>query len=260
MAKQLPKALMHYQQWGVVQINGPMRVLVMSDLHIPYHSVGAIGEAIAFGKDKKANLILLNGDMADFFSLSFWEKDPRKRNLAKEVEAGRQFLEHIREQFPKAKIIFKEGNHEERWERYLEAKAPDLLGLPEFTWQSVYGLDKWKIQHIGERRPIQLGKLIVIHGHEYRFNISNPVNPARGLFLRGKTHALCGHFHQSSQHAEKRLDDKVISTWSSGCLCDLHPDYAPINNWNHGFSFIDINSTGNFEVSNLRIIGGKAYL
>jgi predicted phosphodiesterase len=257
--KPLPTALTHYDNWGSVPFAGPLRALVISDLHIPYHSTKAVELAIEYGKNNNANTVLINGDMADFFALSTWEKDPRKRNLANEVKAGQQFLEVLRDSFPKAKIILKEGNHEERWERYLETKAAELLDLPEFSWKRVYNLGKFKVAHVGDRRPIKLGKIIIIHGHEYRFNISNPVNPARGLFLRGKTHALCGHFHQSSQHSEKRLDDQVISTWSQGCLCDLHPDYAPINNWNHGFAFIEVSASGAFHVTNTRIIRGEVY-
>jgi predicted phosphodiesterase len=255
----LPKAITHYAKWGAVPIAGPLRTLILSDLHIPFHSEQAIRLAVKFGQDQRANAVLLNGDMADFYAMSFWETDPRKRDLAGEVKAGKKFLEAIRGAFPKARIIWKEGNHEERWERYLQSKATALLGLDAFTWQEVYSLKQWNVEHVGERRPIRLGKLVIIHGHEYRFNISNPVNPARGLFLRGKTHALAGHFHQTSHHSEKRLDDKVISTWSTGCLCDLHPDYAPINNWCHGFAFVETTASGAFQVTNPRIIEGKVY-
>jgi predicted phosphodiesterase len=256
----IPPSLTHHDNWGIVEFRGPLRALILSDLHIPYHSTAALKIAIEHGIDRAANFILLNGDVADFFGLSSWEKDPTKRNLNREIQTGKAFLKELRDRFPKAKIVLKEGNHEERWQRYFQAKAPELLGIDNFTWPTVYELDSLKIKHIAERRPIKLGKLMAIHGHEYRFNISNPVNPARGLFLRGKTHAICGHFHQSSQHSEKRLDDKVIATWSTGCLCDLHPDYAPINNWNHGFAFAEITSNGTFQIENMRIIGGKAYL
>lgn len=256
----MPESVLHFENWSLYEMKGPMRVLRMSDLHIPYHAKDAIEIAIRYGKDNGADTILLSGDVFDFYAISRWEKDPRKRNLGAEIESGRRFLGYLRSEFPDADIIFKEGNHEERWESYLRSKAPELLGLEEFSWQGVYRLNDHGIDHVGDRRPIKLGKLMDIHGHEYRFNISNPVNPARGLFLRGKVHAICGHFHQSSQHSEKRLDNHVISTWSTGCLCDLHPDYAPINNWNHGFVFAEIGQNGEFSVRNLRISHGKAYL
>jgi hypothetical protein len=45
----------------------------------------------------------------------------------------------------------------------------------------------------------------------------------------------------------------VISTWSGGCLSDLHPHYNPINKYNHGFGIIRMGANG-FEVENIKII------
>src|SRR5262249_6175101 len=138
-------------------------------------------------------------------------------------------------------------------------KAPELLDLPEMAIEELLKLEDYDIECVKDMRPMMFGKLAVIHGHEDRFAITNPVNPARGLFLRSKTHSVCGHFHQSSQHSEGTLELHTISTWSTGCLCDLHPRYRPLNNWNHGFATFEVDKEGVFEVRNLRIIHGKAY-
>jgi len=94
-----------------------------------------------------------------------------------------------------------------------------------------------------------LSKLNVIHGHEFNNGgmVSNPVNPARGYFLRGSgVHVIGSHYHQSSQHSQKNLEQNVTSTWSTGCLCDLHPDYRPANSWNHGFAIVTVAPGGIF--------------
>jgi hypothetical protein len=45
--------------------------------------------------------------------------------------------------------------------------------------------------------------------------------------------------------------------WTIGCLCDLKPEYAPYNKWNHGFSIVDADSGGAYgAVYNLRIVDG----
>jgi hypothetical protein len=113
--------------------------------------------------------------------------------------------------------------------------------------------------YVTDKRPIRLGELNIIHGHEYKFAISNPVNPARGLFLRCKAYAMCGHFHQSSYHSEKNVEQNKIATWSTGCLCDMHPDYAPYNNWSHGFAFVETFADGKFEVQNKIIAHGRVF-
>ncbi len=256
--KSFPSGKRHFENWGPIRYTGPFRALILQDIHIPYHDKRALMAAIEFGKQRDANLILLNGDIVDFFSISFWEKDPRKRNLGAEIKTAKNFIQSIKDTFPKADFIYKLGNHEERWERYFFVKAPELLGVPEFELDKILGLKEGEL--IRDKEPIQLGDLNVLHGHEYRFAISNPVNPARGLFLRAKAMALCGHFHQSSQHTEKTVEEKNMATWSAGCLCDLHPDYRPMNNWNHGFAFVTVHSSGKFEVENKYIsANGKIY-
>lgn len=255
----LPEGKTHFADWETVQIDGERRILLLADIHIPYHDRRATLAALRYGLEHKADTILLNGDVADCFSVSFWEKDPRKRDFADEVAQVRGFLDLVREAFPRARIIYKLGNHEERFERYMSVKAPELLGLEEFSFEAVYRLEETGIELVRDKRPIRFGKLNVVHGHEYRFAISNPVNPARGYFLRAKTHCIGSHLHQASQHSEKNIEGKLISTWSTGCLCEMHPDYAPINNWGHGFAFITVDKAGDFRVTNLRVLDGKIY-
>ncbi len=253
----LPEGKKHFDQWQPIVFDGPMRALVLADLHIPYHERSAIVNALEFGKKNDANMIVMNGDIADFFSVSFWEKDPRKRNFAEELKTVKSFIAEVRAQFPKARIVYKAGNHEERWQRYMFVKAPELLGVPEFKLTPMLGLLPGEL--IEDKQPIRLGHLNIIHGHEYVFAISNPVNPARGLFLRCKAYALCGHFHQSSAHSEKTVEQRNVGTWSAGCLCDLHPDYRPMNNWNHGFAYVEVYSDGKFTVQNKYLSGNRLY-
>lgn len=192
-------------------------------------------------------------------TISRWQTDPGLRDFPGEVLAIKKFLGGLRKNFPKARIIYKHGNHEERYSVFMQHKCPEFLGLEQFEWGNVFSLPENKVELVHQKRPITLGKLNVIHGHEYSFNISNPVNPARGLFLRGKCHAICGHFHQTSQHSEKTLEQSVVSSWSTGCLCDLNPEYRPMNNWNLGFAYCETSADGAFEVHNVRVIGGKVY-
>ncbi len=256
---QFPEGLKSFDNWTPYQIEGPAKVLSLSDIHIPYHHKQAVEIALQFGKDNKADTILLNGDVLDFHSLSFWETDPREKNFGQELDAAEQLFKLLRREFPEAKIIFKYGNHEERYERYLITKAPELLSVKAFQMRNFLKLDDYGIKLIDDPRRVRLGDLNVIHGHEYRFAISNPVNPARGLFLRAKAYATCGHFHQSSYHPGKNLNDEIIACWSSGCLCDLNPKYRPYNEWMHGFQFVEVLEGRKFNIQNKVIRDGKIY-
>lgn len=258
--KSFPEGSPHFdKEWVAEEIVGQTRTLVLSDLHIPYHQKGPILLALEYGRQQKADTIILNGDIADFYSCSFWENDPRKRNLAEELRVVREFLASLRKSFPKARIIYKAGNHEERWKRFIIHKAPEVYGIEEFSLPSLLQLEDVGMEFVDGNRPIRLGMLNVLHGHEYNFAISNPVNPARGLFLRTKASAMCGHFHQSSYHTEKNVNQESVATWSTGCLCSLHPDYRPLNNWGYGFAFVETDKQGKFDVGNKVIRGGKVY-
>lgn len=254
-----PEGKSDFENWESLQVSGRQNVLVLADIHIPFHDRPALLSAIEYGKKNGVDTVLLNGDTSDFFSVSFWEKDPRKRKFKEELETTKEFLRSLREVFPKARIIYKIGNHEERWERYMRVKAPEVLDVAAFQFEAILELAKYGIELVTDKRPVRLGELNVIHGHEYRFAISNPVSPARGLFLKCKAYALCGHFHQASYHTDKTVEQKVLATWSTGCLCDLHPEYMPMNNWCHGFCYVELFDDGKFNLQNKVIRNGKIY-
>jgi predicted phosphodiesterase len=242
-----------------MQLDGPSCGLVISDLHIPYHDKTAVQCVLNESKRRELDWILLGGDMLDVYALSSWETDPRERDFKSEVRKMRVFLSILRDTWPEIPIIYKWGNHEERYVRYMECKAQELLDVDDFKLSKVLRCNTLDIQTVEERQIVKLGKLNFIHGHEYKFAIGNPVNPARGLFLRGKVNAFCGHFHQTSQHSENTMNDDWISCWSIGCLSDLHPRWMPLNKWNHGFAFIELDKVGAFSIENLRIIDGTVW-
>tara|TARA_Y100000004_G_scaffold35559_3_gene38129 strand:+ start:3995 stop:4978 length:984 start_codon:yes stop_codon:yes gene_type:complete len=231
------------------------KTVIMSDIHIPYHDDKALEQCLTYADYYQPDNIVFNGDVADFFSISRWEKNPAERNLSRELMLCRQFLSHMRERFPKARIIYKIGNHEERWEKYMWLKAPELSGVSDFQIYDILDFAKYGIEEVSGKQKMKAGKnLTLIHGHEM-FNSTAPVNFARTLQTNLGVCAIAGHRHQTSQHSYKNADDKFIMCWSLGCLCDMKPDYAVLNKWNHGFATMELKGN-TFNVSNKRIING----
>ncbi len=254
----IPKSKVEKREDFVIETKE--RILVLSDIHFPHHSTEALKAAIEYGQKVKPTIVYLNGDTVENYALSRWEPDPRKRDLAEEINLARQGLRWIRERFKNARIVFKHGNHEARSEDYLKRKAPELLGVEDFQLSRLLRFDELGIEEVELLQVAKFGKLNVIHGHELPKGISNPVNAARGMFLRLSETSMCGHFHQTSQHTEARgIKKEVVSCWTTGCLCGLQPDYAIINKWNHGFATVETEKGGDFEVKNLKIINGKVF-
>lgn len=228
------------------------RVLLLSDIHIPYHSIESLTACFDYAKKLKPDAILLNGDTIDFFGLSRFCKEPGKRSFAEELKMFAEFFVILQKTF-KCKVYFKLGNHEERYNHFLWQKAGELADVNEFTLSEIIKARAEGIEVIGDKRIIKAGDLNIIHGHEFGGSVFSPVNIARGLFLRAKVAAIQGHNHKSSSHTESNMNKGIITTWSTGCLCELHPAYLPINSWNHGFAIVDIDGN-NFEVQNKTIV------
>lgn len=232
------------------------KVLVMSDIHLPYHDIDALTAAIEYAQNEDIDAVLLNGDTIDFYQLSRFVKDPKARSFAHELLTFQLFIEAICQAFPSSKIYIKIGNHEERYQHYLWMKAGELDGVEEFDLKNIIKKRAPEAELITDKRIIKLGALNVLHGHEFGQSIFSPVNVARGLFLRGKVSAMQGHNHQTSEHTESNMNGEITTTYSVGCLCNLTPGYLPINKWNHGFAIVDINDQ-DFHVRNYRIHKGQ---
>lgn len=253
----IPEGLKHFDDWEPYRIQGE-KALRLCDAHVPYHDKRALEAALKWGAGESVDTIIID-DWLDFFAVSFWEKDPDRRDLRGELETSRQILGVIRDMYPDAEIIWNKGNHEARYDRYLRVKAPELLGVPDFNFTKITGADSLGIRVVDDKMFCKMGQLNIVHGHEFGRSIFSPVNPARGLYLRAKTHCIAGHWHQTSSHTEKDLDNNVIGCWTLGCLCDMRPDYSPVNKWNHGAAIIYRTGTKSFKVVNSRIIDGEIY-
>lgn len=255
----LPEGMREIDDYTPVCLDDPGWWLWMSDIHCPFHDSSAINSVVKEAKRQKIAGIILAGDVFDFYAISQWQKDPRKRDFKHELGIGREFLGWLRQQFPKARKVFKLGNHEERLETFLQVKAPELLDLDEVQLAEITHATKHGYEVIGEKRPFKLGNLFGLHGHEYKTPFVNPVNPARGLFNKAKVSTACGHLHQTSQHSETDLEGRLVSCWSVACLCNLHPNYAPLNKWNHGAALVHVGQHKEYEVNNMRVVDGKVW-
>ena len=231
------------------------KVLWMSDVHVPFHSIEAVTAALEVGVMEQVDCIFLGGDFMDFYAISSYEKDPRKRSFMEELKTGKEMLQRIREVFPEQAIFFLVGNHEERLEKYMRVKAPELLDCEAFQIEELLDLRSLGIHVIKDKRMVHAGDLTLLHGHEFGRG-SGGVFPARSLLNKAHTAAICGHWHRPSDFAVNDVQGNVIRSYSTGCLCELHPEYMPLNDWQHGCAIISIDE-GHATVQNLRIKDGR---
>jgi hypothetical protein len=169
------------------------------------------------------------------------------------------FLKGLRGMFPKALILYKIGNHDQRLEKYLMLKAPELLAISDFKLSDICKFNELNILEIQSQQYIYAGKLPIFHGHEIGLK-SGGVNPARAVRLKLNKSAVVNHFHRETKDMGRNLNEQPYSCYSNGCLCDLYPDYMGVHtNWTHGLLHVKLDNQGNYFVQQKTIIDGKIH-
>lgn len=228
---------------------------IISDVHVPYHDKAATEAALRWLRLQNIDTLVLNGDYMDMYQISNHDKDKRRSiTFGDELEEGRTILSQIRSYFGAGvQIVYQEGNHEERYERFLpQAMASDKVRGSSIAQQ--LDLHLHKIDWVGGRRGLEAGRLSIYHGHEMR---ASGVNAARQLNMRLMDNVIIGHLHRPQSVQRPRLKGDVIGSWVSGCLCNLRPFYAPINEWQHGFNLVRVFDDGMFNVESKLISRGQ---
>lgn len=234
-------------------------VLLVGDIHAPFHETEPIRLMLDWcASNYKIAAVVFAGDTMDCPSVSKFSNMSTPPTLDEEIPFVEDILDTFKDAFPKAKHIWKDGNHEMRIPRYAHTNAPALAKhIKECGAGDLMDVRKRGMDYVGCQQLIQAGKLTILHGHEVSIN-SVGVNPARSLYLKTHDTAVCFHLHNTSSHTDKTLRGKFPTCWSVGCLCDLQPDYRPYGNrYNWGFAVVELHKSGDFELQNFRVLNGK---
>lgn len=243
----------HREVLDPLRIDGA-KVGIISDIHVPSHDKVATEAALRYLKAKGIDTLIINGDYMDMYAISDHDKSKlRQITFGDELEEGRLILRQIREYFGSdVRIIYQEGNHEERYARFLpQAMAGDKVRGS--TIREQLELDAVGIEWVGDRRGIDIGSLRIYHGHELK---AAGVNPTRAMLAKTMHNTIVGHLHRSHSLTKPKLTGEFIGAWVTGCLCDLRPHYAPVNEWVHGFAYVEFDTTGTFALHNHTIMNG----
>ena len=238
----------HRQRLADVQ-----RALVFSDIHIPYHDQAALAVAMAYARDCRPDVIVLNGDILDAHEVSSHPRDKHSIiTFEDELSECRQFLRSLRSQHRAAVIYYTMGNHENRVERYLVNHAPDLSSLPGLSIDELLDMQACRIQFVDARGKVSLGPVEVFHGTIIRKDAGNS---ARGHLLRRGGSVLMGHTHRMGVIA--RTDRHGVH-WGveNGHLSHPDPAWTVDPDWQQGFTELAW-SGGTLAIRQHHIEGGR---
>ena len=254
------------------------RVLSISDLHVPYHYPISIFNSYAGNVD----VLVLNGDIMDCQSISFFPKKYRI-NFVEEMIAARQYIMDLIDLIKPKKVIITKGNHEHRMIKYLTDRLnEDLISLMPDSPMDLIINDGFKdndrlrrtevyyspLREIYDEKNINIyyngdwycrvGNVIFCHPLSYSSSIMKTTEKAVTYFTRAMdnrsfTAIVMAHTHKVGFY---KVGD--ISMYEQGCCCKLDMlDYANgklTDPQQNGYIYICLNKEGNIIEEKTRLI------
>jgi predicted MPP superfamily phosphohydrolase len=220
------------------------RVLITSDWHAPYYDKSAFARLLYQVQVRKPHIILLNGDLIDFYPISTHLRHPsRQLSIQEEIDCLAWLLMILREVAPRADMFYLLGNHEQRFMKYLWRERSELLPLRSLHVANLLNLTKLKIRLVSEPVLALTRDLVVTHGTLSRKRSGYTAHEMLNMF--GSFSGMSGHTHRLAR-VHRRLPDGRQLTWcETGALCQLRASYAPYPDWQHGYGWIEFDQNEN---------------
>lgn len=168
------------------------RILVISDLQIPYHHEAAVKNLIKLVNREKFDLVINTGDELDMQSQSKWAKGTGLEWEAT-LDADRSLAQEILWDLRTTDIT--RSNHTDRLYHTLLRGAPSLIGLPELDYPKFMDFASLGIRF--HKKPFEFYPgWVLVHGDEGSMN-SNAGLTALGLAKKFGKSVVCGHTHRA---------------------------------------------------------------
>jgi len=213
--------------------------LVFSDTHIPFLDSKAFLEVLNALKNNKYDKVIIPGDLMDFYGISRFDNSPnRADDLEYELTCGKEVLDKIRN-YHAGEVIFLEGNHCERLQRFLSrGKNRALYNLSCLKIDELLNFKKYNVINQGLYYHLN-DNFIITHGTKCG------IEPAKGEALAHGISGMSGHSHKTQTY-KKNYYNKTIEWYSLGCLADIKAlEYASRYNYQWDQSFAEIDYTNN---------------
>lgn len=207
-------------------------ILHLTDHHFPFEDRKSVRFSVEAAAKLKPDVIVLGGDLFDGYSISRYDKQPDKLlSFQMELDKAGRYIKELQEVSPSSEFVWLLGNHEERIEKYLARKAPELACLKGLRLTSLVPVSDVCIIEYG--RGWKAGPLTFVHGAIVRKVAgmsAKSVSEAEGCSI------VMGHTHRMGMVLQRR-GPEVVHSYEGGCLCNLRQSYLKqSSNWQNGVS------------------------
>ena len=221
------------------------RILVVSDLQVPYQHEKAVSNLIKLTRKEKFDQVLCVGDELDCQSQSKYAKGT-PLEYEGQLDADREACKNILWELGVTDVT--RSNHTDRLYHTLLRGAPSLIGLPELDYPKFMGFDELGIKF--HKKPYEfLPNWVLVHGDEGSLN-RNAGGTAAGLANKFGVNVVCGHTHRLGlQGLSQGFKGRFKTLWGFevGNLMDSRKaSYlrAGSANWQMGFGIIEVYDKG----------------
>lgn len=240
------------------QMDDTKRVMFIPDAHHPFVDRDVWGLLLRAARHYRPHVLVILGDFADFYAVSFFAKTPTRKNLlVDELDASRLALQELTEAAGTqcSTRVYLEGNHEERLTRYITQHAPALAGLVDV--RSALGITKLGYEFVPYKKSYQLGKLRISHdfGKHGHGAILDARNTVEGNAVIGHVHSL-GTVYRSNVHGEVHVGASFGWLGDFDAIDYRHADKAR-RDWAHGFGVARLEANGNIHIQPIPVVGRK---
>lgn len=256
------------------KIEGQSMAACISDSHSQFWDEFTWLVFFDFISSAQPELIILGGDLLEFYRISFHSKDPtRAMSMQDEIDfVVEKKLKKIRSLCPKAQIDYHWGNHENRLFRYLSEQAPALCSLRSLQIHKLLQLEELEINLVAkdnfvfnpkkdkENYKVYQDKFVWHHG------TSTGVFPAKDELLSFGLSGASGHVHRHTVQSRRNLHGYITwHTLGSSCTNTVGRDYIPsLIHWSQGFNIVHFHKFGVTQeyidtTNGFACIGGKFF-
>jgi len=241
------------------------RIVVISDLQVPFHDERAVRNLAKFIKRYKPDDVLCVGDEIDFQTISRWStgRDEWSGTIGRDRDACQNVLYEL------GVTHIVRSNHTDRLYKSLASRLPGLIGLPELQYENFMNFKELGIKF--HRKPYEITPTwIMVHGDEQAIN-HNAGLTALGAARRHGKNVVAGHTHRqgisSFSEASGGVLGRVLTGFEVGHLMDERQAYYTKGtfNWQKGFGILYVDRKGVLPVaipidkSGSFIVEGKRY-
>ena len=184
-------------------------VLVISDLHLPYHHAKSFNHCRRIRDKYNCSTIIDIGDMFDLQVINFHEKDPDKYDMTTELDMTQREARRWSKEFPVMYHIY--GNHSSLL--YRQAKSHGLSSRMVKSLNEMFDLpDTWYWADEWEKDDVRY-----VHGQSKSGKYAY-VDYARDNMQSTVT----GHSHTTAGTHWIASNSKLVYGFGVGCLVDRH--------------------------------------